>query len=230
MKKTLSIIIPLYNEEETIIKIIHSIHKTALSIEKEIIVIDDASTDSSFFKVCAIKETVTHVIRHKKNKGKGAAIQTGLKVATGDFVVIQDADLEYSPRDYQSLINTIESEDCDIVYGSRFLKKNDKEIYFLHKKANKLLTWLSNKFTGFRLTDMETCYKLMPRHVYKSLILKEKKFGIEPEITAKLSKKKLRIKEVPINYTPRTYEAGKKIKLKDGIRAVYCIIKYSLIN
>jgi glycosyltransferase involved in cell wall biosynthesis len=230
MKKTLSIIIPLYNEEETIIKIIHSIHKTPLSIEKEIIVIDDASTDSSFFKVCAIKETVTHVIRHKKNKGKGAAIQTGLNVATGDFVVIQDADLEYSPRDYQSLINTIESEDCDIVYGSRFLKKNDKEIYFLHKKANKLLTWLSNKFTGFRLTDMETCYKLMPRHVYTSLILKEKKFGIEPEITAKLSKKKLRIKEVPINYTPRTYEAGKKIKLKDGIRAVYCIIKYSLIN
>jgi glycosyltransferase involved in cell wall biosynthesis len=233
--KKLSIIIPVYNEAKTIAEVIRVLHRLELmaGIEKEIIVVDDCSTDRSY-------EIITDVVynelkaqdqvvlcKHRMNKGKGGAIQTGIKTVTGDYVIIQDADLELVPAEINNLVDVVLDGTADIVYGSRFLNKKVKGGSWLSNRANAFLTWLSNRVFRIRITDMETCYKLVPADVFKSLKLVEQRFGFEPEITAKLAKhRSLKWAEVPITYNPRTNVQGKKIGWKDGFRAVWCILKY----
>ena len=232
--KKLSILIPVYNEDETIYQVLEIINKLKLidNIQKEIIVIDDYSTDISFEEierfVLDYGAEIT-VIKHTVNKGKGAAIQTGIIKATGDYTIIQDADLELDPSEINALIQQVQSKKADVVYGSRFLNESKKGGTILSNSANAFLTWLSNFIFRINITDMETCYKLVPTIEFKKLKLKEQRFGFEPEITAKLAKnKKLRWTEVPISYNARTDEEGKKIGWKDGIRAIWCILYYGL--
>jgi glycosyltransferase involved in cell wall biosynthesis len=227
----LSVIIPCYNEARTIEEIISLVYKAPPS-DKEVIVVDDMSSDDTRKLLEGpLSSKVDKVVYHKNNKGKGAAIQTGLAHVTGDIVMIQDADMEYDPNEYQKVIAPILNNEADVVYGSRFYENQyhaQDTSYKIARLANKFLTCLSNIFTGLKLTDMETCYKAIRYDIAKTIVIKEKRFGIEPEITAKLAKvPNIRIKEVPISYAPRSYEDGKKIGYKDGIRAIYCIIKYS---
>ena len=233
---TLSILIPCYNEENMISVILKKIVETDCSLQKEIIVVNDCSSDNT----ANIIEDFIHLndrsnirlLHHATNKGKGACIQTALSVATGEVIIIQDADLEYSPFEYQKLLKPITDGFADVVYGSRF-KGGDahRVLFFLHTIGNKFLTFLSNIFTGLNLSDMETGYKMFTTNVIKKITLKEKRFGFEPEITAKISKlKNIRIYEVGISYYGRTYQEGKKIKWKDGFRAIYCIFKYNLFS
>ncbi|GAA4048194.1 glycosyltransferase family 2 protein [Flavobacterium chungnamense] len=236
--KKLSIIIPIYNEEATIHLILDKIKNVSLpnNIEKEIIIIDDCSTDNSKTKIEVYIESNTELdikfYQHNKNKGKGAAIHTGISKATGDFTIIQDADLEYNPEEYSILLQPVLDGFADVVYGSRFMGGNaHRVLFFWHTIGNRFLTFLSNMFSNLNLTDMETCYKLFNTKILQSLNLNERRFGFEPEVTIKVSRiKKIRMYEVGISYYGRTYEEGKKINWKDGVHAIYCIIKYGLFR
>jgi glycosyltransferase involved in cell wall biosynthesis len=225
---TLSVVIPVFNERQTIVEIVERVRNAPY--EKEIIIVDDASTDGTgdILDELAEASDIT-LFRHEKNRGKGAALRTGVRVASGDVTIIQDADLEYDPVDYPKILDPILSSKADVVYGSRFVGgESHRVFYFWHSVGNKVLTLLSNALTGLNLTDMETCYKAFKTEIIKSIDLKEDRFGFEPEITAKLARKRLRIYEVGISYSGRTYDEGKKIGWKDGMQAIWCILKYNL--
>ena len=227
----LSIIIPCYNEKATIREIVQAV-RTAPVAEKEIIIVDDCSTDGTRdILQSEIVPLVEKVIFHDANKGKGAAMRTGIREATGDIVIVQDADLEYDPREYPLIIEPIIQGKADVVYGSRFMGgKPHRVLFFWHYMGNKLLTLLSNMFTDLNLTDMETGYKAFRREIIQSIHIEENRFGFEPEITAKVAKMGVRLYEVGISYYGRSYAEGKKIGWKDGLRAIYCILKYNLFR
>ena len=236
MPQKLSIVIPAYNEERTIHLILDKVRGVKLqdNIEKEIIVVNDCSSDNTETVLKTyINEHVDDNIcyfKHEKNQGKGAALHTGIRVATGDFIVVQDADLEYDPKEYVILLQPILDGFADVVYGSRFIGgKPHRVLFFFHSIGNRWLTFLSNALNNLNLTDMETCLKMFRRAFIQNLDLKEKRFGFEPEVTAKVARiKNVRIYEVGISYYGRTYAEGKKITWVDGFRAVYCILKYNL--
>jgi glycosyltransferase involved in cell wall biosynthesis len=234
----LSIIIPVYNEEKTVRKIVEAVSIAPVEcknmpVEKEIIIVDDCSKDATAeILKKEIAPLVSKVLYHEVNKGKGAAIRTGIQHMTGDVVVVQDADLEYNPNEYARLLLPIVDGKADVVYGSRF-SGNDahRVLYFWHFKGNQFLTTLSNMFSNLNLTDMETCYKMFKREIIQSLRLEQNRFGFEPEVTAKIAKiPDIRIYEVGISYYGRTYKEGKKINWKDGFSAIWCIIKYNLFS
>ncbi len=234
----LSIVIPVYNEEKTIHFILNKIKSVTLAegISKELLVIDDCSTDNTSSVILKYidknKELDIKFYKHKSNLGKGAALKTGISKATGEYLIIQDADLEYDPNEYNDLLSPVLSGNADVVYGSRFMGSNPHRIlFFWHTIGNKFLTFLSNMATNLNLTDMETCYKLFKTELIQNVTLRENRFGFEPEITAKISRiPNIRIYEVGISYYGRTYEEGKKINWKDGIRAIYCIVKYGFLK
>ena len=226
----LSVIIPVFNEKKSIEIVVNKILN--LNLCYEIIIVDDCSTDGSTEKIKNYESNpIIKCIFHKKNSGKGSALQSGIKEASGDFILFQDADLEYDPEEYPKLIEPFKNTDADIVYGSRFLGGKYVRIHFFwHYLANKLLTLLTNIVTNLNLSDMETGFKLFKAKAIKSITLKENSFGIEPEITVKLAKQKLVFYEVPVSYSGRSYEEGKKITLKDAFIAVYCIVRYKFFN
>lgn len=222
---TLSIVIPCYNEKDNIEGLVKRVIASTVP-NKEIIVVDDKSTDgSSEILDTVIAPMVSKVIHHEENQGKGGALRTGFKHATGDFVIVQDADHEYDPNEYVKVLEPLLREETTVCYGSRFLNAKAKG-YFANRVANKFLTWLFNIFAHQHLTDMETCYKCFKKEVIQSIEIKENRFGFEPEITAKIVNKGIKIVEVPISYEPRTNAEGKKIGFKDGVRAILCILKY----
>jgi len=238
MAKKLSIIIPAYNEARTIHLILDKIKATNLigDMEKEIIIVNDFSIDKTEEAVVAyMQNNPTENIRyfnHIVNQGKGAALHTGIQCATGDYLIVQDADLEYNPEEYNTLLKPIVDGYADVVYGSRFIGGNPHRIlFFWHTIGNRILTFVSNMFSNLNISDMETCYKLFKTEIIKKIKLEEKRFGFEPEITSKIARiPGIRIYEVGISYYGRTYEEGKKIAWKDGVRAIYCILKYNLFK
>ena len=238
MCQTLSIIIPAYNEGETIHLILNKVRAVSLigKLEKEIIIVNDCSTDNTEEAILryqqAHPELNIQYHKHEFNKGKGAALHTGIREAAGDYLIIQDADLEYDPQEYNIMLRPMLDGVADVVYGSRFMGGNPHRIlFFWHSIGNKFLTFLSNALTNLNLTDMETCYKLFLRETIQSLELKENRFGFEPEVTAKVARiPNIRIYEVGISYYGRTYAEGKKINWRDGLRAIYCILKYNLFR
>ena len=230
--KTLSVVIPVYNEISTIDEILKRVKEVDIGLEKEIILVDDCSKDGTRERLQEIQQSEAQnnvkVFFHEKNQGKGAALRTGFQHATGDITLIQDADLEYDPNDYPKLLEPILDGRADAVYGSRFLGGPHRVLFFWHYKANRFLTFLSNMVTNLNLTDMETCYKVIKTDILKEIPLKSDRFGFEPEITAKLAKRKCRIYETPISYSGRDYSEGKKINWKDGIAALFHIIRFRL--
>ncbi|MBI5603618.1 MAG: glycosyltransferase family 2 protein [Deltaproteobacteria bacterium] len=231
----LSIIIPVYNEKQTLeslVEKVHTVDLSSLGLDREVVVVDDCSQDgTSEVAQKLADEGKIRLIRHQENQGKGAALQTGFQGARGDLLLIQDADLEYDPEEYPKLLKPIVDGKADVVYGSRFMGgEPHRVLYFWHYLGNRFLTLLSNMVTNLNLTDMETCYKVFRSPVLKSITLEEKRFGFEPEVTAKIARLGCRIYEVGISYTGRTYTEGKKINWKDGIRALWCIFKYGILK
>ena len=233
-KRTITIVIPVFNEMRTLEQVIKRVQ--AAPVEKEIILVDDYSNDGSRERVQSLGEQPNvRAVLHDYNQGKGAALRSGFAAATGDVVLIQDADLEYDPNDYPKLLGPIVANDADVVYGSRFAGgETHRVLYFWHSMGNRFLTLLSNMMTNLNLTDMEVCYKVFRREIIQSIDLKENRFGFEPEVTARLARfrkldgSRLKIFEVGISYAGRTYEDGKKIGWRDGVRAIWCIIRYNL--
>ena len=227
--KILSVVIPVYNEVDNI-REIHA-RVRAVDIVKEIILVDDGSTDGTREILRGMSDDITKVVLHECNQGKGAALRTGFRNVTGDIVIIQDADLEYDPAQYPKLVQPILEGKADVVYGSRFVTGDYRRVlYFWHMVGNSLLTLLSNMLTNLNLTDMETCYKVFRREVLEKITIEENRFGFEPEITAKIAKLNVRIYETGISYSGRTYTQGKKIGWKDGFSAIRCILKYNLLR
>ena len=225
-----SVVIPVYNEVNTIREIVARVQ--AVDLDKEIIIVDDGSTDGTreLLQEITLSQENIRVIYHDRNQGKGAALRTGFEGATGDIVIVQDADLEYDPREYPILLEPILDGRADVVYGSRFLGGPHRVLFFWHSLGNKFLTLLSNAVTNLNLTDMETCYKVFKREVLAGMNLKSNRFGFEPEFTVKIAKKGFRIYEVPISYSGRTYAEGKKIGWKDGVKAIFAIIWFRFFD
>jgi len=228
-----SVVMPVYNERAYIDEIIRRV--LASPVEKELIIVDDFSTDGTRARLEVMAGenagVPVRVLFHDKNRGKGAALRTGFAAASGDIVIVQDADLEYNPAEYPKLIAPIAEGKADVVYGSRFAGgESHRVLYFWHSVGNRLLTLLSNMFTGLNLTDMETCYKVFRREIIQSVKLTEDRFGFEPEVTARIAARKCRVYEVGISYSGRTYEEGKKIGWKDGVRTLWCILKHNLFT
>jgi glycosyltransferase involved in cell wall biosynthesis len=220
---------PVYNERQTIHKIIEKVQQ--VNLEKEIIIVDDCSTDGTRECLEKLKEDNIKIFYHERNKGKGAALQTGFNHVSGDIVIIQDADLEYDPDEYHRLIRPIVSGQADVVYGSRFLSGSERRVlFFWHYVGNKLLTYISNIITNLNLSDMETCYKVFRSDILKKIRIEQNRFGFEPEFTVKIAKEKLRIYEVGISYYGRDYAEGKKIGWKDGVAALWCLLKYHIFS
>jgi len=226
----LSVVMPCYNEERTILAVVKAVLDSPYT--HELIVVDDGSSDGTREKISGpLRPLIDQLVMHEVNQGKGAALRSGIRAATGDVVIIQDADLEYDPNEYPNLIAPIAEDRADVVYGSRFMgAAPHRVLYFWHRLGNGFLTLLSNMFTNLNLTDMETCYKAFRRSVIQSIEIEEDRFGFEPEITAKVAKLGVRIYEVGISYYGRTYAEGKKIGYRDGFRAIYCIVKYNLLR
>ncbi len=228
-----SIVIPCFNEIRTIDDVLKRVLSVQLDMEKEIIIVDDFSSDGTrdYLKSLDSKDSVIKCIYHDRNQGKGAALHNGFKIASGDVIIIQDADIEYDPAEYPKLLKPIMEQKADVVFGSRFIGgESHRVLFFWHSIGNKLLTFLSNIFTNLNLTDMEVCYKVFKRDILDKIELKEKRFGFEPEFTSKVSKLKCRIYEVGISYAGRTYGEGKKIDWKDGVRAIYVILRYGIFG
>jgi len=229
----LSIVIPCFNEIKTIDDVIKKILSVPLEIEKEIIIVDDYSTDGTreYLKSLDGNGNFIKCVYHERNQGKGAALHSGFRIASGDIVLIQDADLEYNPEEYPKLLKPITEQNADVVFGSRFIGgESHRVLFYWHSVGNKFLTFLSNIFTNLNLTDMEVCYKVFKRDILDRIELKEKRFGFEPEFTSKVSQLNCRIYEVGISYSGRTYNEGKKINWKDGVRAIYVIFKYGIFG
>ena len=225
----LSVVVPCFNEETTIATLIDQVLSSPWVAE--VVVVDDGSSDGSREVLAGVSDPRVTVVLHERNRGKGAALRTGFARATADFVVVQDADLEYDPSEYGVLLEPLLDDRADVVFGSRFLSgRPHRVLYFWHSMGNRFLTLLSNMFTDLNLTDMETCYKCFRRPVIQSIAIEEDRFGFEPEITAKLARGKFRIYEVGISYSGRTYAESKKIGWRDGVRAVYCIVRYSALG
>ncbi len=237
-REKLSIVIPVFNEERTIVKVLDAVLNVSLisDIEKEIIIVNDCSTDDTLHLIDKYlvdnMDCPINIFSNAKNQGKGASLHLGLEKATGDYIIIQDADLEYDPKEYNLLLKPMVEGFADVVYGSRFIGGNPhRALFFWHTAGNKFLTFVSNVFTNLNLTDIETCYKLFRKEVIAQLKLKEKRFGFEPEVTAKISKiPNIRIYEVGISYYGRSFEEGKKIGWKDGFRALYAIMRYNIFR
>lgn len=227
----LSVVVPCYNEVATIGEILEAV-RAAPWPDMELIVVDDCSSDGSRELLQSMRPALyDRLVLHERNAGKGAALRSGIAAATGDVVLIQDADLEYDPREYPRLLAPIVEGEADVVYGSRFIGAGPHRVlYFWHRLGNGFLTLMSNMFTNLNLTDMETCYKVFRREIIQSVKIEENRFGFEPEITAKIARMHCRIYEIGISYRGRTYEQGKKIGWKDGVRAIYCILKYNLLR
>lgn len=224
----ITVLIPVYNEKDSLLELLKRVESVDFGLEKEIILVDDFSTDGT----TELYSQINHkILYHEKNMGKGAALRTGLKEATGDIVIIQDADLEYNPEDYIPLVEMIKENKADVVYGSRLLdNRNSKSFLFLSFIANKTLTVLTNILFGAKLTDMETCYKAFKREFIQNIDIKSNRFDFEPEITAKVLKQKVRFKELPITYNARAFDEGKKIGWKDGVQAIWTLIKFRFID
>ncbi len=229
----LSVVIPVYNERETLFEIIRRVLAAPIDLEREIVLIDDFSTDGTRELYPKLSDefpgATFRVLLHERNQGKGAALRTGFREAAGDIIIVQDADLEYSPEDYPKLLKPILDGRADVVYGSRFVGGAEHRVlYFWHSVGNRFLTLLSNMFTDLNLTDMETCYKVFRAEVIKSITIKSNRFGVEPEVTAKIARGRWRIYEVGISYSGRSYEEGKKITWKDGVKAILAILRFAV--